>query len=386
MEKFVAERIKNTPPSGIRKFFDIAATMKDVISMGIGEPDFTTPEPIIAAGIASLRRGDTHYTSNSGTLQLREAVSRQLERLYNVKYSAENEILVTVGVSEAIYLIMNAIINPGDEVIIPEPTFVSYGPEVLFSGGVVVPVATQVANEFMVTASEIERVITPKTKAIMICYPNNPTGAVLSRELLVEIVELAVKYDLLLISDEIYDRLIYGVEHTCVPSIAGARERTVLLGGFSKNYAMTGWRVGYACGHPEIIEAMKRAHQYTVMSAPSIAQAAAVAAIEEGEEHVEEMRQAYDRRRRLVVDGFNTIGLDCFEPRGAFYAFPSIERLGMTGDEFAMGLLEQAEVAVVPGEAFGAAGTGFIRAAYAQSYSKLEEALNRIEGFVRKHS
>jgi len=386
MEKFVAERIKNTPPSGIRKFFDIAATMKDVISMGIGEPDFTTPEPIIAAGIASLRRGDTHYTSNSGTLQLREAVSRQLERLYNVKYSAENEILVTVGVSEAIYLIMNAIINPGDEVIIPEPTFVSYGPEVLFSGGVVVPVATQVANEFMVTASEIERVITPKTKAIMISYPNNPTGAVLSRELLVEIVELAVKYDLLLISDEIYDRLIYGVEHTCVPSIAGARERTVLLGGFSKNYAMTGWRVGYACGHPEIIEAMKRAHQYTVMSAPSIAQAAAVAAIEEGEEHVEEMRQAYDRRRRLVVDGFNTIGLDCFEPRGAFYAFPSIERLGMTGDEFAMGLLEQAEVAVVPGEAFGAAGTGFIRAAYAQSYSKLEEALNRIEGFVRKHS
>lgn len=387
MRTFISNRVAQTPPSGIRKFFDIAASMKDVISLGIGEPDFVTPAPILEAGVASLRRGETAYTSNSGTLALRQAVSQHLKKLYGVEYHAEDEVIITVGVSEALYLIMTAILDPGDEVIIPEPCFVAYTSEVSLAGGVPVTVPTFMQDDFQVTTAAIEQAITPKTKALFIGYPNNPTGAVMERERLLEITAVAEKHDLLIISDEIYDQLVYGFDHVCVPTLPGLRDRTVLLGGFSKNYAMTGWRIGYACANPDILAAMRKVHQYTIMSAPTMGQAAAVAALThpDSPRFVEEMRQEYDRRRRLIVDGFNTLGLDCFEPRGAFYAFPSIRRSGMSGDEFAMKLLEEEEVAMVPGDAFGPSGAGYLRASYATAYEKIEEALNRLERFMRRH-
>ncbi len=385
MRNYISQRVQNTPPSGIRKFFDIAATMKDVISLGIGEPDFVTPDPVLKAGIASLERGETSYTSNSGTMELRAALSQHLGKLYGVQYDPADEIIITVGVSEALYLAMTAVLDPGDEVIIPEPCFVSYAPEVSFAGGVPVMVPTYVQNNFEVTAEDIAAAITPQTKAIHLGYPNNPTGAVMSRQRMLEIATLAEQHDLLIISDEIYDQLVYGVAHTCVPSLPGMRDRTILLGGFSKSYAMTGWRIGYACANPDLLGAMRKVHQYTIMSAPTTAQAAAVIALEQGDAHVARMRAEYDRRRRLIVDGFNTLGMDCFEPRGAFYAFPSILRSGMDGDTFAMKLLEEQEVAMVPGEAFGASGAGFMRASYATAYEKIEEALNRLEKFMRKH-
>ncbi|MFO7540228.1 MAG: aminotransferase class I/II-fold pyridoxal phosphate-dependent enzyme [Chloroflexota bacterium] len=385
MRNFISHRVQATPPSGIRKFFDIAATMENVISLGIGEPDFVTPQPILQAGIDSLKRGETAYTSNSGTIELRTALSRHLATLYGVSYNPADEILITVGVSEALYLAMTAVLNPGDEVIVPEPCFVSYAPEVVFAGGVPVMVPTYVQHNFEVTAVDIEKAITPQTKAIFLGYPNNPTGAVMTRQTMNEIAQLAEVHDLLLISDEIYDQLVYGVEHVCVPSLPGMRERTILLGGFSKNYAMTGWRIGYACAPPDLLDAMRKVHQYTIMSAPTTAQAAALAALEQGQPHVLLMREEYDRRRRLIVDGFNSLGLDCFEPRGAFYAFPSIARSGMSSDDFAMRLLEEEEVAMVPGDAFGASGAGFMRASYATAYEKIEEALNRIESFMRRH-
>ncbi len=385
MRNFISDRVAQTPPSGIRKFFDIAATMKDVISLGIGEPDFVTPAPILEAGRASLARGETAYTSNSGTIELRQAISRHLQMLYGVTYNPDEEIIVTVGVSEALYLAMTAVLNPGDEAIIPEPCFVSYAPEVSFAGGAPVAVPTHVQNNFEVTAEDIDAAVTPQTKAIHLGYPNNPTGAVMSRERMMAIAAVAEEHDLLIISDEIYDQLVYGVEHTCVPALPGMRDRTILLGGFSKNYAMTGWRIGYACAPAEILGAMRKIHQYTIMSAPTTAQAAAVIALEQGAEHVARMRNEYDRRRRLLVEGFNTLGLDCFEPKGAFYTFPAIARSGMSSDKFAWTLLEEEEVAVVPGDAFGQSGAGFVRACYATSYEKLEEALNRIESFMRRH-
>jgi aminotransferase len=385
MQNFISRRVAQAPPSGIRKFFDIAATMEDVISLGIGEPDFITPEPILNEGIASLKRGETKYTSNSGTIELRKALSNHLSRLYNLNYDPVDEIVITVGVSEALYLAVTAVIDPGDEVIIPEPCFVSYAPEVAFAGGKPVMVATRVEDDFQVTARTILKAITPQTKAILLGYPNNPTGAVMSRKILSEIAEAAVSNDLLILSDEIYDRLVYGVDHTSVPTLPGMRDRTILLGGFSKDYAMTGWRIGYACANPDLLAAMRKVHQYTIMSAPTTAQAAAIAALLHGEEHVQQMRAEYDRRRRLIVDGFNTLGLSCFEPRGAFYAFPSIRASGMNSDDFAMRLLEEQEVAVVPGDAFGSSGSGFIRASYATAYENIEEALSRIETFMRHH-
>ncbi|GMQ78231.1 MAG: aminotransferase class I/II-fold pyridoxal phosphate-dependent enzyme [Anaerolineae bacterium] len=385
MQKYISRRVAKAPPSGIRKFFDIAATMENVISLGIGEPDFITPEPVLNEGIASLKRGETKYTSNSGTIELREALSNHLSRLYNLYYDPADEIVITVGVSEALYLAVTAVIDPGDEVIIPEPCFVSYAPEITFAGGKPVMVATRVEDDFQVTAETILKAITPHTKAILLGYPNNPTGAVMSRKIMSEIAEAAVYHDLLILSDEIYDRLVYGVDHTSVPTLPGMRDRTILLGGFSKDYAMTGWRIGYACANPELLGAMRKVHQYTIMSAPTTAQAAGLAALLHGEEHVQQMRAEYDRRRRLIVDGFNTLGLSCFEPRGAFYAFPSIRASGMNSDDFAMRLLEEQEVAVVPGDAFGSSGSGFIRASYATAYEKIEEALGRIETFMRRY-
>jgi aminotransferase len=385
MHNKISRRVAQAPPSGIRKFFDIAATMEDVISLGIGEPDFVTPDPILQEGVASLNRGETQYTSNSGTIELRTALSRHLEKLYGLRYDPEDEILITVGVSEALYLAMTALLDPGDEVIIPEPCFVSYAPEVAFAGGTPVTVATHVKDDFQVTAENIAAAITPKTKAILLGYPNNPTGAVMTRKIMGEIASVAEQNDLVVISDEIYDRLVYGIEHTCVPSLPGMRERTILLGGFSKNYAMTGWRIGYACANPDLLAALRKVHQYTIMSAPTTAQAAALVALEQGENHVEKMRQEYDRRRRLIVSGFNTLGMDCFEPRGAFYAFPSIAASGLSSNDFAMRLLEEEEVAVVPGDAFGVSGAGFVRASYATAFEKIEEALNRFERFMRRH-
>ena len=386
MRDFVAKRVRNVPPSGIRRFFDIVATMEDVISLGIGEPDFTTPAPIIKAGVQSLRRGETHYTSNSGILELREALAEHLERLYGVRYDPETEILITVGVSEALHLTLLATVDPGDEVIVVEPCFVSYKPGVVFAGGTPVVVSATLENNFEVTASQIEAKITPMTKSLLIGYPNNPTGAVMSRDKLLEIAKLAEKHDLLVISDEIYDRLVYGVEHTCFASLPGMRDRTVLLGGFSKAYAMTGWRIGYACAPADILSQIRKVHQYAIMCAPTTSQVAALEALRNGEEYVRQMVAEYDRRRRLIVEGLNSIGLRCFEPRGAFYAFPSIETTGLSSEEFSERLLYEEKVAVVPGNAFGECGEGFVRCSYATAYEKIEQALERIARFVRKYT
>jgi aminotransferase len=385
MRSFISNRVQQIPPSGIRRFFDIAATMENVISLGIGEPDFVTPETVLNAGIASLQNGRTHYTSNTGTFELRAAISKHLQKLYAVEYDPAMEILITVGVSEAMYLAMIAILNAGDEVIVPQPCFVSYTATVSLAGGVPVPIATRVENNFQVTAEEVEAAITRRTKALLIGYPNNPTGAVLEKETLYEIASVVKKHDILVISDEIYDRLVYDTHHVCFSSLPGMRERTILLGGFSKAYAMTGWRLGYAAAPIEILEAMNKVHQYTIMSAPTTAQDAAVIALQQGEDAVEEMRQKYDRRRRLIVDGMNNIGLKCFEPKGAFYAFPSVRGSGMDDAEFAEMLLSEEQVAVIPGRAFGIGGAGYVRCSYATSYEKIEQALERIARFVRRH-
>jgi len=385
MRSFISNRVQQVPPSGIRRFFDIAATMDNVISLGIGEPDFVTPKSIVNAGISSLEEGHTHYTSNSGTIELRSAISQHLQKLYDVEYDPALELLITVGVSEAMYLALTAILNPGDEVIVPQPCFVSYTAGVSLAGGIPVPIATRVENNFQVTAEEVEAAITRRTKALLIGYPNNPTGAVLERETLEEIAEVVRKHDILVISDEIYDRLVYDTEHTCFSSLPGMWERTILLGGFSKAYAMTGWRLGYAAAPPEILGAMSKVHQYTIMSAPTTAQEAGVAALKEGEEAVEDMRQRYDRRRRLIVDGLNSIGLKCFEPKGAFYAFPSVRGSGMDDAEFAERLLTEEQVAVIPGRAFGIGGAGYVRCSYATAYEKIEIALERLGRFARRH-
>jgi aminotransferase len=373
-------------PSGIRKFFDIAATMKDVISLGIGEPDFTTPEPILEAGIRSLQNGETHYTSNWGKIELRQAIASNLKNLYGVSYNPENEIIATVGVSEALYLTMVAVLDPGDEVIIPTPCFVSYQAEVILAGGVPVEIPSRIENNFQVDPDEVRAAITPKTKAIFVGYPSNPTGAVAEREVLLEIAKIAEEHNLLIISDEIYDRLVYDFQHVCVPALSESiQRRTVLLGGFSKDYAMTGWRIGYACGPADIIKGLVRVHQYTIMSAPTTAQDAALEAMENGERYVREMVAEYDRRRRLLVSGLNRLGLQTFEPRGAFYAFPNIRASGMDDEIFAETLLKEEGVAVVPGNAFGPGGDGFVRACYATAYEKIEEALRRMERFMNRH-
>ncbi|GAB1470375.1 aminotransferase class I/II-fold pyridoxal phosphate-dependent enzyme [Chloroflexota bacterium] len=382
----LSKSVAGLKPSGIRKFFDIAATMKDVISLGIGEPDFTTPKPILEAGIRSLQNGETHYTSNAGRLELREGIAGNLLKLYNVKYDPISEVIATVGVSEALYLTFTAILNPGDEVIIPTPCFVSYQAEVILAGGVPVEIPARLENNFTIDPADIRKAITPKTKIIFIGYPSNPTGAVAPREVMIEIGKIAEEFDLLVVSDEIYDRLVYDFEHVCFPALSDSlRERTVLLGGFSKDYAMTGWRIGYACGPADIIAGMVRIHQYTIMSAPTTAQDAAIEALKSGDSYVKEMVTEYNRRRRLLVDGLNGLGLSTFEPKGAFYAFPNIRASGMDDETFAEKLLREESVAVVPGNAFGPGGDGFVRACYATSYEKIEEALRRMERFMSRH-
>ncbi|MFP4322245.1 MAG: aminotransferase class I/II-fold pyridoxal phosphate-dependent enzyme [Anaerolineales bacterium] len=385
MSHYIAQRVKKVPPSGIRKFFDIATTMQDVISLGIGEPDFTSPQPILQAGMESLNRGQTAYTSNAGVYELRVAVTEYVKRLYEIEYDPVKETLITVGVSEGAYLAMNAIIDPGDEVIIPEPAYVSYAPEVIFADGVPVLVPTSAENDFQITPEEVAAQITPRTKAIFIGYPNNPTGGVLDYENIAGIARLAEEHDLLVVSDEIYDRLVYNHQHTQFATLPNMRERSIVLSGFSKSHAMTGWRLGYAVGPAEIIQAMSKIHQYTIMSAPTVAQYAALEGLRAGDSAVLEMRNEYNRRRELLWQGFNAIGLDCFEPKGAFYTFPSIKSTGLDDFVFAERLLLEEQVAVIPGSAFGPSGAGHVRACYATSYEKIEEALVRIERFVKKN-
>lgn len=383
-DRYISRRIAGLKPSGIRKFFDIAATMKDVISLGIGEPDFTTPEPILKAGIRSLERGDTHYTSNFGIIELRKTLADHLSRLYGVQYNPETEILITVGGSEALNLAAIALLNPGDELVIPTPCFVSYQAAAIMAGGVAVEVPCRMENNFDLDVDELRAAITPRSKAILLGFPNNPTGAVASRENLLKVAKIAEEHDLVVISDEIYDRLVYGVKHVCFPSLPGMHNRTLLLGGFSKDYAMTGWRIGYAAGPESLIKGLVRVHQYLVMSAPTMSQYAALEALQTGEPYVQQMHDEYDRRRKLIVSGLNQIGLPTFEPKGAFYAFPKVSATGLDDETFCNRLLQDQHVAMVPGNSFGLGGEGFARCSYATNYDLIEEALDRIERFVRK--
>ncbi|BCL83962.1 aminotransferase [Ktedonobacteria bacterium brp13] len=382
----LSQRVRQVKPSGIRKFFDIINTMPNVISLGVGEPDFVTPEHIRQAGVASIQAGRTRYTSNAGTLELREEIATLLQRRYGLTYDPVSQILVTVGVSEGVDVAMRAVIDPGDEVISPDPGYVAYEADIIFAGGVPVPVKTYAEYNFAVRAAEIAAAITPRTKVILLGNPNNPTGAVIPREELEAIAKLAVEHNLIVISDEVYSRLVYNTEHVCIATFPGMQERTILLDGFSKAYAMTGWRVGYVAASAEILGAMMKIHQYTIMCAGTAPQEAALQALRHGDEDVQRMHDEYQHRGHMFVEGLNRIGLATCEPRGAFYAFPNITSTGLSDEEFAERLLFDEEVAVVPGSAFGEAGTGYVRAAYCTAYDQLEEALVRIERFVRKHT
>jgi aminotransferase len=384
LDNLISQKVATLPPSGIRKFFDLLSSIEDVISLGIGEPDFVTPWHIREAGIYSLEQGYTMYTSNSGMPELRQELACYLELHYGVDYHPEHEILITAGSSEGLDLVLRAIINPGDEAIIPDPCYVAYPADITLAGGTPVLVPTNEKNNFVVRATDIEARVTKKTKAILIGYPANPTGAVMSRREADAIAELARKHNLLVISDEIYARLVYGVEHVCFPSLPGMKRRTILISGFSKSHAMTGWRIGYVAADRRFIQAMTKIHQYTMLCAPTMTQMAAIEALKNGEADVESMVQEYNRRRRFMVKRLNEIGLSCFEPKGAFFAFPSIEITGMSSEEFAEKLLLQEKVAVVPGTAFGPCGEGFVRCCYATSLPNIEEALRRMARFVRK--
>ncbi|MCZ7392437.1 MAG: aminotransferase class I/II-fold pyridoxal phosphate-dependent enzyme [Candidatus Methanoperedens sp.] len=384
MSEFVSTRVKNIPPSGIRKFFDLVLEMDGVISLGVGEPDFVTPWHIREACIYSLEKGFTSYTSNYGLLELRELISECYRKDYNVDYNPRNEILVTTGVSEAADLAFRAVTNPGDEVIIPEPCYVSYKPSVFLAGGKPVPVPTYEEDEFRVTADQIKKSITAKTKALVLSYPNNPTGAVMGKKDLEEIADVVNENDIVVISDEVYGKLTYDGVHTCFSSLSGMKERSIILNGLSKSHAMTGLRIGFAAGNVELLEAMTKIHQYTMLCAPITAQMGAIEALKNGDGEMQKMVREYDRRRRLIVNGLNKLGLICFEPRGAFYAFPSIKSTGITSEEFAGALLKEQKVAVVPGDVFGECGAGYLRCSYATSREELIEALGRIEAFIEK--
>jgi len=382
---FVARTVHSLPPSGIRKFFDLLSSMEGVISLGIGEPDFVTPWHIREAAIYALERGYTMYTSNRGLPELRQQLARHLESWYGLQYDPESELLITVGVSEALDLALRATLNPGDEVLIPEPCFVAYPACTILAGGTAVVIPTREEHGFEIKARDIEPRITSRTKAILIASPANPTGAVVTKKELLKIAELAQQHDLMVISDEVYSRLVYGVEHTCFSALPGMRDRTILLNGFSKAYAMTGWRIGYAAASAEISGAMTKIHQYTIMCASIMAQTAAIEALKVNDGEVEEMVRDYDRRRRVMVEGLCNIGLSCFEPRGAFYAFPSVRNTGMSSEEFAEKLLLEEKVAVVPGSAFGQCGEGYVRCCYATSLPEIQEALRRMGDFVTRH-
>ena len=384
-EKLVASHVAAVPPSGIRKFFDIASDMKNVISLSVGEPDFVTPWNVRVAALSSIEQGRTHYTSNYGMMELRELISEYLSSRYHVQYPAE-QVLVTIGASEALDLAFRAILEPGDEVLVPAPSYVSYEPGVAFCHGVPVPVETKEEDNFILTPEQIERVITKKTKAIVLPYPNNPTGAIMTREQLEAIRTVILKHDLFVISDEIYSELTYGQRH--VSFAEGMEDRTLLINGFSKAFAMTGWRLGYACGPAPLIAAMVKIHQYTMLCAPIMSQVAGVEALRDemhnGYSQVADMVRNYNRRRTLVVESFRDMGLSCFEPRGAFYAFPNIKSTGLSSEEFCKRLIFEKSVACVPGTAFGASGEGYIRCSYAASMENIIEALKRIREFVNE--
>lgn len=384
--EFLSQRVRQIKPSGIRKFFDIINTMPDVISLGVGEPDFVTPEHIRLAGIESIKQGRTQYTSNLGTLELREEIATMFQRRYGLTYDPVSQLLVTVGVSEGVDVALRTILDPGDEVISPDPGYVAYEADIILADGVAVSVPTYMEYSFAVRAAEIEAAITPRTKAILLGNPNNPTGAVIPCEELEGIAKLAVEHDLIVVSDEVYSRLVYDAEYVSIAALPGMQERTIVLDGFSKAYAMTGWRVGYVAAPVHLLSGMLKVHQYAIMCAGTAPQEAALQALRHGEEDVERMHAEYSRRGRMFVEGLNRIGLACCEPRGAFYAFPSISNTGMTDEEFAEKLLLEESVAVVPGSAFGDAGKGYVRAAYCASYEKLEEALVRIERFLKNHA
>ena len=384
MENLLSDKVKSTKPSGIRKFFDIVAEMKDAVSLGVGEPDFVTPWAIREAGIYSLERGNTHYTSNWGLADLRAEIANYLERRFNLKYNPKNEIMVTVGGSEAIDACIRALINDGDEVLIPEPSFVCYSPCTSLAGGTPVPIITKAEDEFKLTPEALKAAITPKTKLLVLPYPNNPTGAVMTKEDLEKIAAVIRDTNIIVLSDEIYSELTYGAPHVSIASLPGMFERTVVVNGFSKAYAMTGWRLGYAAGHPALIKAMIKIHQFAIMSAPTTSQYAAIEALKSCDEDIERMKNEYNYRRRIMVDGFRKMGLECFEPMGAFYVFPSIKSTGMTSAEFCEKLLYSKKVAVIPGDAFGTSGEGFIRASYCYSIKNIDLALERIAEFLNE--
>ena len=380
---YISQKVQAIPSSGIRRFFELIANMDGVISLGVGEPDFVTPERFSKAAFEAIRKGETHYTSNYGIPELREAVSEHIERLYGIRYDPRNEIIITTGVSEGLLLATHALLDPGDELLCPDPYYVAYLPCCILAGGTFVPVPTSMEHNFRVHAQDLEDRVSERTKAILLGYPSNPTGAQMTREDLADIADLAARRDLIVISDEIYDRLSYGIAHTCFPSLPGMRERSVLLGGFSKAYAMTGWRVGWACAPADLLEAMMKVHQYIIMSAPTPSQYAALEAIRNGEEEAQRMVAEFDSRRRLIVQGLNDIGLTTAEPMGAFYAFPSVRSTGLNDIEFAERLLVEGQVAVIPGSAFGDCGRGHVRLCYAAPESVLEEALERMDRFLR---
>ncbi len=385
MERYLSPLVRDIKPSGIRKFFDLVSASKDIITLGVGEPDFVTPWHVREACVYSLERGYTRYTSNAGMPELREAISSYLDTSFGTSYDPEKEILVTVGGSEAIDLALRALVRPGDEVLVPEPCYISYSPITSIGGGVPVGIETFAKDGFKLTAEALEASITPKSKVLILCYPSNPTGATMTAEDWLPIAKVVEKHDLIVISDEIYAELSYGQsKHASFAAAPGMKDRTILVSGFSKAFAMTGWRMGYACGHPELISAMLKIHQYTVMCAPVMGQVAALEALTHGLGEKDKMIESYNRRRRLVVQGLRDAGLDCHEPEGAFYAFPSIQSTGLASEDFAQRLLVEGKVAAVPGNVFGLGGEGFIRCSYATSVAQLNEALDRISQFVYK--
>ncbi len=384
MKKLLCDKVLQIQPSGIRKFFDIVSEMKDAISLGVGEPDFETPWHIREEGIYSFERGRTFYTSNSGLKELRAEISKYLDSHYDVKYDPNTEILVTVGGSEAIDIGLRAIINPGDEVIIPQPSYVSYAPCSFLTGGKNVFINLKAENNFCLTPEELENAITDKTKVLILPYPNNPTGAIMERDDLEKIAQIIIEKDIFVISDEIYSELTYKGKHVSIASLEGMKERTLLINGFSKAYAMTGWRLGYACGSEELIKQMTKIHQFAIMCAPTLSQYGAIEALKNGDDDIKVMREAYNQRRRFLINAFKEMNLECFEPFGAFYVFPCIKEFGMTSEEFATRFLKEEKVAAVPGTAFGDCGEGYLRISYAYSLDKLKIAMERLKNFITR--